>query len=150
MRHYLQVNYNEKDIAKSEAKKNGTKIKWDVNNKKWFWEGGSLPEFLEKYTYNTRPRDYRNRKVSFNSFLNSDAGNRYLESRKNDFLEDMGITENEYIEEKKEYDRVMEEDDKKFKEDNDNIYICMNCLEEIQGKTKKCPECGRKEIEKLF
>lgn len=49
-RHYLKISFDQKDEVKQLAYENDTAIRWDADNKKWYWDGDEgLPEFLQRY-----------------------------------------------------------------------------------------------------
>lgn len=82
MKTYLYISYQQKDQAKKAAHQNGTRINWDGEAKKWYWEGdGELPECLQAYRWQATPAAYAQRKASYNDFINAQAGQRYQHSQ---------------------------------------------------------------------
>ena len=54
----LEVSFNQKEYAKQAAWDNDTEIKFNFDNKNWYWEGeGELPEALREYLPESEKQD---------------------------------------------------------------------------------------------
>lgn len=51
----LDVPFSEKDRAKQIAKENGTSIRWEPDEKYWYYPGNTLPAFLKEFEKNPEP-----------------------------------------------------------------------------------------------
>lgn len=140
---YLTIKFEEKDKAKETARKNGTQIKWDGAKKRWFFDGETLPDCLEKYTYQTTQHAYARRNNDFNSFLKSDAGKKWQEKQEKIVADDLGMTIDEMREEeKKQFEEYEAELEKKPVE-----WFCDDCGKYFEFKgPKKCGLCGSKNV----